>query len=305
MKFRYARHSNDLAALEKFYTEIIGLEKLGEFRNHDNYDGIFLGLAGQPWHLEFTSSLDKAQQQCDEDDLLVFYYAADIEIQYIWKKAAATGIEAVEPKNPYWKENGLCFNDPDGFGLILSRYNLPLTSNDELTQLAISTGLGDWNSLLSHIKNLPYGRNALRDDFSLVLKEGRGSCSSKHALLKTIADLNQIPNIQLILGIYKMTEKNTPGIGNILSDNNLTYIPEAHCYLKIGHHRYDLTTNDSDIRLLEPDILEEQAIEAEQVIDFKVDYHRQFIEKWLVEENINLDLNALWGIREQCIENLE
>ena len=139
----------------------------------------------------------------------------------------------------------------------------------------------------------------------MVLKEGRVTCSSKHAFLKKIADCNQIPNIQLILGIYKMTAKNTPGIGTVLLENGLTYIPEAHCYLKIGHHRYDLTTNDSDIRLLEPDILEEQAIEAEQVIDFKVDYHRQFLAKWLAEEKINLDLDTLWRIREQCIKNLE
>jgi hypothetical protein len=34
MKFIYARHSSNLAALEKFYTEIIGLQKLGGFEDH-------------------------------------------------------------------------------------------------------------------------------------------------------------------------------------------------------------------------------------------------------------------------------
>lgn len=33
MKFRYARHTSNLAALEKFYTEIIGLQKLGGFED--------------------------------------------------------------------------------------------------------------------------------------------------------------------------------------------------------------------------------------------------------------------------------
>ncbi|MCK7556341.1 hypothetical protein MKQ70_15495 [Chitinophaga sedimenti] len=72
MKFRYARHTNDLHQIEKFYTEIIGLEKLGGFENHDHYDGIFLGFPQQDWHLEFTTSDEKTQSRFDEDDILVF-----------------------------------------------------------------------------------------------------------------------------------------------------------------------------------------------------------------------------------------
>ena len=41
MTFRYARHTTDLKQIERFYTEIVGLEKLGGFEKHNNYDGLF------------------------------------------------------------------------------------------------------------------------------------------------------------------------------------------------------------------------------------------------------------------------
>jgi len=73
MKFRAARHTTKLQEIKKFYHEIIGLEILGEFENHSNYDGIFLGLKDQNWHLEFTVSNDPPNHKPDRDDLLVFY----------------------------------------------------------------------------------------------------------------------------------------------------------------------------------------------------------------------------------------
>ncbi len=43
MKFRYARHTDDIKPLINFYTQVIGLEVIGSFENHANYDGVFLG----------------------------------------------------------------------------------------------------------------------------------------------------------------------------------------------------------------------------------------------------------------------
>jgi len=85
-----------------------------------------------------------------------------------------------------------------------------LSSKDKLTELAKSNGINTWNELTEFIKNLPYGRNKNRTEFGLVLSEKRGTCSSKHAVLKSIADLNNIPNIDLVVGIYRMTQMNTP-----------------------------------------------------------------------------------------------
>lgn len=185
-------------------------------------------------------------------------------------------------------------------------------SKDELTSLTTSLEIKTWNELTKYIQNLPYGRNANRHDLSLILTEQKGTCSSKHAFLKKIADLNEIEDIKLYIGIYKMKKSNTPKIGNILSKNEfdyqLDYIPEAHCYLKINGIEQDFTSNTSDFENLRNYILEEIEIEAHQVNEFKVNYHQEFLKKWIENQNqINdcvINFESLWKLREVCIYNL-
>lgn len=179
-----------------------------------------------------------------------------------------------------------------------------LKSKDKLTELIISNGIDSWNKLTKYIKNLPYGRNENRTDFGLVLSEKKGTCSSKHALLKTIADLNNVPDIDLVIGIYRMTELNTPKIGKELTINSIEFIPEAHCYLKINGKRVDLTTKKSEFKKIEKDIIQEKEIEPKQVGEFKVAYHKKFIESWLKQSKSEFEFDQIWQIREQCIRNL-
>ena len=180
-----------------------------------------------------------------------------------------------------------------------------LDSIDSLTKQAKAHGLSIWTDLLNHIQNLPYGRNENRSDLSLVLSEGKGTCSSKHALLKKLADLNLIPNVQLVLGLYEMNAKNTAGIGNVLKENSLGYIPEAHCYLVINNQRVDVTSADSSFQKIKESLLLEKEIQPEQVAKFKVNFHQEYLKNWLKESNSSFTFAEVWKIREACIANLE
>ncbi|MGP4970651.1 VOC family protein [Psychrobacter aquimaris] len=120
MKFRYARHTNNLDTLIDFYQNIIGLEKLGGFKDHNGYDGVFLGFPNQDWHMEFTYSANKAHHHPDRDGLIVFYLDSEEEIQDIIGRAKQADILPVTSQNPYWNENGIELTDPDGFGVILT-----------------------------------------------------------------------------------------------------------------------------------------------------------------------------------------
>ncbi|MCB0477243.1 MAG: VOC family protein [Crocinitomicaceae bacterium] len=123
MKLRYARHTNNLVSLVQFYTKIIGLEVIGEFKDHDGYDGVFLGIIGKDWHLEFTSSNEKVLHQSDPDDLIVFYLKNEEELKEKKEKAIENGLLPQHSKNPYWNKRGVELKDPDGFGVILTLSN--------------------------------------------------------------------------------------------------------------------------------------------------------------------------------------
>jgi len=179
-----------------------------------------------------------------------------------------------------------------------------LNSSDPLTEQIHLLGVHTWHEAVKYIQLLPYGRNKNRHDLSLVLSEKKGTCSSKHALLKQVADLNEIPCIKLILGLYKMNHLNTPNIGDELIRNNLEYIPEAHCYLCVNGKRLDVTTEMSSFKTIEQDILVELEIEPNQVATFKIKYHQNYVADWLKSNNHSYTFDALWDIREQCIKRL-
>ncbi len=124
MKFRTARHTTDLQPITGFYCGILDLEILGEFHDHDSYDGVFIGNHGADWHLEFTVSKDQPKHTPDEDDLLVFYAESDAEYEHLLEKFRLNQIEEVQPKNPYWQIHGKTFTDPDGYRIVISKITL-------------------------------------------------------------------------------------------------------------------------------------------------------------------------------------
>jgi catechol 2,3-dioxygenase-like lactoylglutathione lyase family enzyme len=55
LQVRFARHTERLDEVVRFYRDGLGLPEIGRFANHDGYDGVFLALPGTGAHLEFTS----------------------------------------------------------------------------------------------------------------------------------------------------------------------------------------------------------------------------------------------------------
>jgi hypothetical protein len=81
-------------------------------------------------------------------------------------------------------------------------------------------GLRRFHAAAEYVWRLPYGRTTDRADYTAVLTERRGTCSTKHALLAATAREHAQP-LQLVLGIYEMDERNTPGVGSILKQHGL------------------------------------------------------------------------------------
>lgn len=184
----------------------------------------------------------------------------------------------------------------------LSTYKI--TSEETLSQSLIAKGISNLSELSEWLKELPYHRISDNTNLGLTITENCGTCSSKHAFFKFICESNGYQEFDLCIGIYKMSEKNTPGIGSALTISELDYIPEAHCYMSMGNDVLDLTKPNSIYDAVKEDILIEQVVELDQLQTFKPEFHKAYIAKWKTENDIHLSLDDLWKIREACIFNL-
>src|SRR5690606_40077218 len=68
-----------------------------------------------------------------------------------------------------------------------------IADRGEISREFRSRGLTDMASAAAYIRRLPYGCNTDRGDFRRVLREGKGTCSTKHALLVRLAQEQGIP----------------------------------------------------------------------------------------------------------------
>ena len=123
---RVARPTDHFDEVVRFYTEGVGLTLLGSFDDHEGFDGVMLGVAGAPYHLEFTRKRGHmAGRAPTEDNLLVFY----LPDKQVWQAAVdrmtAAGYQAVSAYNPYWDRSGRTYEDPDGYRVVLQHANWP------------------------------------------------------------------------------------------------------------------------------------------------------------------------------------
>ncbi|MEO8077896.1 MAG: VOC family protein [Acidobacteriota bacterium] len=71
---RVARPTDHLDEVVRFYTDGVGLARLGAFEDHDGFDGVMLGVPGAAYHLEFTRKRRHVTGRAPTgNNLLVFY----------------------------------------------------------------------------------------------------------------------------------------------------------------------------------------------------------------------------------------
>ncbi|GAB4333977.1 MAG: hypothetical protein Kow0010_20770 [Dehalococcoidia bacterium] len=170
---------------------------------------------------------------------------------------------------------------------------------------ALAHGYATFRAAADALWRLPYGRNSDRADPLLVLEEGRGTCSTKHAFLAMLAREHGAP-LDLMLGVYLMDEQNTPGTGPVLARAGLAAIPEAHCYLRVDGRRVDLTHPPGSLPGAPiADFLAEELIAPEQIGAYKSAFHRRHIAEWLAQPGAPaMTVDEAWAVREACIRAL-
>lgn len=115
-----ARATHQLEAVSDFYLRGLGLPELYRFNDHDGFRGIMIGLPGTGCHLEFTEESGALPfPPPSPDHLLVLYYPDAAQRDLACQALEAWGAAPIAPHNPYWTAQGVTYEDPDGWRVVL------------------------------------------------------------------------------------------------------------------------------------------------------------------------------------------
>lgn len=155
--------------------------------------------------------------------------------------------------------------------------NLPdckIIPSGSMSKKFLEIGITTFKEACLYVHNLDYGYNSDKDNPMILFIEQKGSCTTKHGVIASLAKELDIPLYKKV-GIYKLTEEIVTGTNTILERYNLPYIPMIHCFLIYKDYRFDLTEGNNNGK----NISIESFIHEEKVTPFieRKDEYRLFI----------------------------
>ena len=115
-----------------------------------------------------------------------------------------------------------------------------ITEAGEISKTFSVQGISTFQEACRKVRKMPYGYNSDRDNLFILFAEGKGTCTSKHAVIATLARELHLP-VEKHIGIYAMTEALVTGTQAILDRYELPCLPMVHCFLAAGPNCVDLT----------------------------------------------------------------
>jgi hypothetical protein len=116
----------------------------------------------------------------------------------------------------------------------------PINNIGPVARQFLRLGIHRFQEACRYVHGLPYGYNSNRDDLMILFTENYGSCTTKHAVIATLAVELQLA-IEKCIGIYAMIEDLVTGTETILQTYELPYVPMVHCFLVYKDFRVDLS----------------------------------------------------------------
>lgn len=119
---RFARPTAKYDEAMVFYRDVLGLPVLAQWRGHEGYDGIVLGLPDTPVHMELLQhGIPPRIPEPDPENQLVLYLRGTDAVDSAVQRLARHGHHPVAAANPYWPDHGaVLFEDPDGWLVVLA-----------------------------------------------------------------------------------------------------------------------------------------------------------------------------------------
>jgi hypothetical protein len=121
----------------------------------------------------------------------------------------------------------------------------PIVDKGSIARTFLKLDIDHFHNACRYVHELPYGYNSDRDDLMILFKENKGSCTTKHAVIATLAAEMEIA-INKHIGVYAMTEALVTGTQKILDRYKLPYLAMVHCFLVFEGHRVDLSEGNQN-----------------------------------------------------------
>jgi hypothetical protein len=167
-------------------------------------------------------------------------------------------------------------------------------------------GITNLHNACKFVHELPYGYNSTRNDILILFKENKGTCSTKHAVIATLAEELNIP-IYKYTGIYKMNEDIVSGTNSILEKYNMPYLPMIHCFLVYESYTVDLTegNNNGKKHSIEDFLYSEKVIPDISEKDEYLIYRKYLMENILLRNEMHsIELTRVLNARQEGLKLL-
>jgi hypothetical protein len=170
-----------------------------------------------------------------------------------------------------------------------------INSVGELSIKFLDLGIKTFRGACDYVHNIDYGYNTNYEDKMILFKEKRGSCTSKHAVIASLAQELDIPLYKHVC-VYKFTEEITTGVDKILKTFEIPYVPLVHCFLVYENYQFDLTEGNRNGKKTHI----EECIHSERVDPFISRKDEYLLFKKILKEKI-LPSKEMEGITEKTI----
>ena len=183
----------------------------------------------------------------------------------------------------------------------------PIAHSGAVSRQFLSLGIRTFQAACRHVHELPYGYNSDRDNLMILFKEKMGTCTTKHAVIATLAAELDLP-VKKNIGIYAMTESIVTGTDSILNTYGLPFVPMIHCFLSDGDHRVDLTEGNANgkNRSIDDFLFVETVIPNISGKDEYLKYRKVLKENILkLTELQDIDIKVILHAREEALELLK
>jgi len=159
----------------------------------------------------------------------------------------------------------------------------------------LDLGIKTFRNACDYVHNVDYGYNTNHEDKMIFFKEKKGTCTTKHAVIASLAQELGIPLFKHIC-VYKFTEDITTGVNEILKKYEIPYVPMTHCFLVYENYRFDLTEGNHNGKKTHID----DCIHAERVDPFISRKDEYLLFKKVLKEKI-LPSKEMEGIPEKTL----